>query len=510
MTVAAGSSLEKPLSVAIVAMGGQGGGVLADWIVTVAESNGWYAQSTSVPGVAQRTGATLYYIEMLPPRDGRAPVLALMPAPGDVDVVIAAELMEAGRSILRGLATPERTVLITSTHRAYAVSEKEKPGEAIGDPRAVNAAAGIAAKRVIAFDMEEVARRNGTVVSSPLLGVVAGAAVLPFPRASFEAVISSGGKGVAASLKGFAAGFALASTNELPKARIAPDKLLDTLPESLGSVALDALLARLRQLPGEAQGMALAGLKRVIDFQDVAYGATYLDRLLALHAADRLAGGAGHGFAFTVTAAKYLAGAQAYDDVIGVADLKTRSARFARIARDMDVRDGEPLYFTEFMHPRGEELVSLLPSRLGQWVSRKRGLMAWLDRLVNRGRHVETAKLWGFLQLYAVSSLRRFRRSLLRHQREMDHAENWLSLAMAQLPHNYGLARGILSARRLIKGYSDTHARGLSKYDRVLSAVPLLSKRSDAEAWMDRLISIALKDEDGAALDGALSTLKSL
>jgi indolepyruvate ferredoxin oxidoreductase beta subunit len=134
-------SRDKPLSIAILAMGGQGGGVLSDWIVAVAEANGWHAQSTSVPGVAQRTGATIYYIEMLPPKDGHAPVLALMPTPGDVDVVIAAELMEAGRSILRGLVTPDRTVLITSTHRAYAVAEKEKPGEAIADPQAVNAAA---------------------------------------------------------------------------------------------------------------------------------------------------------------------------------------------------------------------------------------------------------------------------------------------------------------------------------------------------------------------------------
>src|SRR5690606_24444417 len=58
------AGLEKPIAIAILAMGGQGGGVLCDWIVAVAERNGWHAQSTSVPGVAQRTGATLYYIEM--------------------------------------------------------------------------------------------------------------------------------------------------------------------------------------------------------------------------------------------------------------------------------------------------------------------------------------------------------------------------------------------------------------------------------------------------------------
>lgn len=503
-------SLEKPLTVAILAMGGQGGGVLADWIVAVAESNGWYAQSTSVPGVAQRTGATLYYIEMLPPRGAMAPVLALMPTPGDVDVVIASELMEAGRSILRGLATPDRTVLITSTHRAYAISEKEKPGEGIGDPRSVNAAAGIAAKRVISFDMDDVAHQNGTVVSSPILGALAGAGVLPFSRDSFEAVISVGGRGVAASLKGFGAGFDLAAANELPAARIAPEKVFEAVPQSLGHAKLDMLLPRFSALPDSVQSMALAGFKRVVDFQDVAYGSTYLDRLETLHMADVQAGGAAKAFAFTAATAKYLANAMSYDDVIGVADLKTRSSRFARIAREMQVRDNEPIYFTEFMHPRAEELVSMLPAKLGVWVSARPGLMAWLDRRINKGRNVETAKLSGFLQLYAISSLRRFRRGLLRHKREMEHVEIWLALALRHLPQNYGLARGIVSTRRLIKGYSDTHARGLSKYDRVLSAVPVLANRDDADIWMDRLISIALKDENGTALDGAILTLKSL
>ena len=500
---------DKPLSVAILAMGGQGGGVLTDWIVAVAEANGWHAQSTSVPGVAQRTGATLYYIEMLTPRDGQPPVLALMPAPGDVDVVIAAELMEAGRAILRGLTTPGRTVLIASTHRAFAVSEKEKPGEAIGDPRAVNAAAGIAARRVIAFDMDAVARRSGTVISAPILGALAGSTVLPFPCASFESVIAAGGKGVEASLKGFAEGFARAAVNELPDARIAPPKTIPTLPQSLGNAPLDGMLARLRHLPVPAQEMALAGVKRVIDFQDIAYGGEYLDRLDVLRALDDSAGGSARDFAFTVAAAKYLATAMAYDDVIGVADLKTRSARFARISEDMKAGDA-PIYLTEFMHPRAEEIAALFPLGWGRWAMARPRVMGWIDRCFNRSRKVETATIRGFLQLYAVASLRPLRRRLLRHAEEMAHMDLWLALAAQYVGTNYGLATGILSARRLVKGYSDTHARGVSKFDRVLSAAPLLAAREDAGAWMTRLISAALKDEDGKALDGALRTLREM
>ena len=150
-------STDKPLAIAVLAMGGQGGGVLADWIVSLAEAQDWMAQTTSVPGVAQRTGATIYYIEMLPEKDGHAPIFSLMPTPGDVDVVIAAELMEAGRSVLRGLVTPDKTTLIASTHRSYAVAEKQTPGNGIGNPEVVVEATDFASKRTIAFDMETLA-----------------------------------------------------------------------------------------------------------------------------------------------------------------------------------------------------------------------------------------------------------------------------------------------------------------------------------------------------------------
>ncbi|PZF78035.1 hypothetical protein DK847_06315 [Aestuariivirga litoralis] len=499
---------DKPLSIAILAMGGQGGGVLSDWIVAVAEANGWYAQSTSVPGVAQRTGATLYYIEMLPPKDGHAPVLALMPTPGDVDVVIAAELMEAGRSILRGLVTPDRTLLITSTHRAYAVAEKEKPGESIADPQAVDAASRIAARRVIAFDKDEAARESGTVISAPLFGALAGSGALPFDRASFEAVISEGGRGVKASLKGFAEGFARATANELPEARIANRKAVG-IPETLGALDLDQRLARVRALPGSAQVAALAGLKRCIDYQDHAYGDEYLARLEALTILDARNGGAAQDFAFTAAAAKHVANAMAYDDVIGVADLKIRSARFARIASEMKAGE-DPLQLTEFVHPRGEEVVSLLPAGWGRKVSASPAWMARIDRWVNRDRRIRTHSIRGFLQFSMIAGLRRWRRKLLRHDHEMRHMQVWLDLATRTLPKNYDLARAILATHRLIKGYSDTHARGLSKFDRVLSAVPQLEARTDGGAWIDRLISAALKDENGDALDGALKTVREL
>ena len=57
-------SRERPLTIAILALGGQGGGVLTGWLVETAKANGYIAQSTFVAGVAQRTGATVYCVEM--------------------------------------------------------------------------------------------------------------------------------------------------------------------------------------------------------------------------------------------------------------------------------------------------------------------------------------------------------------------------------------------------------------------------------------------------------------
>lgn len=502
---------EKPITVAILAMGGQGGGVLADWIVALAEQQGWVAQSTSVPGVAQRTGATIYYLEMIKARPGAKPVLALMPTPGDVDLVVAAELMEAGRSVLRGLVTPDRTMLIASTHRSFAVGEKEKPGDGIGNPLVVVDATEFAARKTIAFDMETLATRNGSVVSASLFGAIAASGRLPFDKAAFEATIKAGGKGVEPSLKAFNAAFERARKGENDKLSNKPAKRLDPLPKSAGHPKLDGVLERIRTgFPPEAQAMLYAGVKKLTDFQDVAYADAYLDRMAALLRSDIAAGGDGREYAFTVEAAKYLAVAMAYDDVIHVADLKIRGSRFDRVRREVGAKADQLVYTTEFMHPRMEEVCGTLPKGLGQWIEDRPAVFQWLDRRVNKGRRVRTGTLGWFLGLYLVSAFRGMRPRSLRHAREAAHWEAWLETALATLAVNYNLAVEVIACRRLVKGYSDTHSRGLSKFDRVLSSLPLLTAREDGAAWLRRLRQAALLDENGTALDGALKTVATL
>ena len=492
------------IKLAILAVGGQGGGVLTRWIEDVARANGYVAQATSVAGVSQRTGATVYYIEMAPAGAG-TPVFSLMPAAGDVDIMVAAEMMEAGRAIIRGFVTPDRTVLIASTHRALAVSEKMVPGDGIASSDEVMAAAGIAARRFIAADFEALAVQNGSVISASLFGALAASGSLPFPREAFEAAIKAGGKGIDGSLMAFAAGFDAEKNPHTEEVEQKPA----VMPRVSGPIRLmaewDRLAARASALPAVIAELALPGLRKVVDFQDVSYGAEYLSRVEMVLGNDDAA----HGHVLTREAAKYIANAMAYDDIIRVADLKTRGNRFTRIRQEMDVRDERLLRLTEFMHPRAEEIAGMLPAGLGARVEASPAWMARLDRWFNKGRRLRSDSLAAFVTLYVLGGMKGWRRRTLRHAHELAHLETWLASALSYRAANYGLAVEVIRCRRLVKGYSDTHARGLSNFDRVLMAIASIATHENAAEWARRLREAALKDEEGKALDGAIATIRS-
>lgn len=493
----------QPIKIAILAMGGEGGGVLADWIVDLGEHNGYIAQTTSVPGVAQRTGATIYYVELFPAeqarRDGGRPVLALMPLPGDVDVVLASELMEAGRAVQRGLVTPDRTTLIASTHRVYAIAEKTAMGDGRVDEAELLAHAARAAKRFVRFDMAAAAEAAGSVVSAVLFGALAGTGVLPFGRAQFEATIERGGVGVKASLKAF--GAACAQASEAPAADRAPTVTLAepaAAPAAPRDPQVAALLQRVRgEFPTDAQHLLTEGVRRLIDYQDPAYAALYLDRLAAL---SRHAEGGG---ALLRDAARHLALWMSYEDTIRVADLKTRDSRFTRVHAEVRLQTGQQLAISEFMHPRVEEICETLPAGLGRWLARPHAAHRLVARMAREGRVVTTTSLRGYLLLWGLARLRGIRRRTLRYQMENARIEQWLDRIAEAAGHNPALAAEIAQCQRLVKGYGDTHARGLANYQRLMDAVQRAGRHL-APATLRELREAALADEHGKALQAAL------
>lgn len=475
----------KRIGIAVLGLGGQGGGVLANWIVELGAQKGFVSQGTSVPGVAQRTGSTVYYIEMIP--EGAAePVLALTPVPGDVDIVIASELMETGRAILRGFVDAKHTVLIGSTHRIYAISEKSAMGDGRASGERILEAAAERAKRFIGFDMDDLAARSGSVISSVMFGALAGSGALPFAREAFEAAIRSGGKAVNANLTGFAAGFDAAQGK--PDDPVAPEAA--TLPTT---AAGRAFLARIKEeLPAAARELAIEGVRRLMDYQDARYAALYLDRLESLPREEGL----------LREAARHLALWMSYEDTIRVADLKIRASRFARVRDEAKAAPDQLLHITEYMHPRLEEICETLPAGIGRRLFASDRLTRWLHPLFKKGRHVETTSLRWFLILSLLAGFRRWRRGTLRYELEQARIANWLEAVRSADPET---ALELVMCQRLIKGYGDTFARGLSSYTRIIDHYR--SQHADADT-IRALREAALADEEGIALAVAFDGLQ--
>ncbi|MCZ2103373.1 MAG: indolepyruvate oxidoreductase subunit beta family protein [Comamonadaceae bacterium] len=492
----------RMITIAIMALGGQGGGVLEDWITTLAEDAGWTAQATSVAGVAQRTGATIYYIEMVEPTPGQTPVLAQMPIPGQVDILIAAELMEAGRAVARGLVTPNRTTVITSTHRTYAVQEKVMPGDGAADSAGVLELVRKASRRTVADDMQRLAVEHGSMISASLFGALAGCDVLPFRQLAFEQVVERGGKGAQASLATLRAAAELARTRPAPPALAARAQAMKTparpLPDKAASAALAPLLARIRSaFPPAAWDWLGEGLARVVDWQDVAYGAEYLDNVARFAGRDPQPETA----ELTIAAAHWIAVAMSYDDVIRVANLKTRADRFARIRAEVGGAAGDVFGMEEYFHPRLEEVMGMLPVKWADWLDRSPRLKAWIGPRLNKGRRIRTHTFKGHLQLHIVAGLARWRRGNRRHAEEQAHWHAWMAIAERALDAGDApLATEILRCRQLIKGYSDTHARGEGKFDRLMYAVPQLAGQPDAARKLASLLQAARLDPNGKAL----------
>ena len=65
----------------------------------------------------------------------------------------------------------------------------------------------------------------------------------------------------------------------------------------------------------------------------------------------------------------------------------------------------------------------------------------------------------------------------------------------------------IIRCQRLVKGYGDTHARGLHNFAAIMRLLPMLANRPGAATTVRTLREAALKDDEGRALGRAISDL---
>ena len=161
--------------------------------------------------------------------------------------------------------------------------------------------------------------------------------------------------------------------------------------------------------------------------------------------------------------ARHLAVRMSYEDVVRVAQAKIAPARMQRIARDeLRVKD-EPFSVHDFLKPGIEELTQLLPPAIARPIRRYAERKGWYGR-VYFGMEINTTSVSGYLRFLMLAKLRRLRPYGIRYKEEQAQIEAWLALIAKAAPRSTDLALEIAECARLIKGYGDTHARGLSNY----------------------------------------------
>jgi indolepyruvate ferredoxin oxidoreductase, beta subunit len=333
-----------------------------------------------------------------------------------------------------------------------------------------------------------------------LLGALGGSGVLPFRKEAYVAAVRHGGIAVETNLAAFEDAFQRAAASSAIAMPVAlAGAKFDAVPVRAQSPRAQPLLDRVRKLPGALQPIVLAGVRRALDYQDLAYAELYLGRIEKVIALD-----AAGDYSLAEATARGLALWMTFEDTIRVADLKTRASRFARVRSEVGAPADQLIGVTEFMKPRVAEIAGTMPAGLGRWVLESPGVQAWIERRTG-GKKIRTGTISGFLFLHLLGGMKRWRRGTLRYQEENARIEDWLARIERLAARDRALAIELARAQRLIKGYGETHERGWRNYTRILEKLDALAARSDGAAVLARLQDAALADEEGKMLTAQLA-----
>jgi indolepyruvate ferredoxin oxidoreductase beta subunit len=503
---------QQPISLLLCALGGEGGGILTDWLVETARHAGYPAQATSIPGVAQRTGATTYYLEVFPvpmaDLGGRRPVFGLNPLPGRLDALVSSELLETGRQITNGLASSAHTLVISSSARALTTGEKMVMGDGRRDATELLALVNTHSRARHVLDMAALTKQAGTVVSAVMLGAIAGSGLLPFSRRDYEAVIGDSGNSAKASLRGFALAFDAVNAQRTQAAYVEQVLGNEPAPTPQKAVLPEALR---REFPLEVHEIMALGHARVCEYQNAAYGDRYAQRLRRVLAAETLGDPRHlHGHRTTVEMARWIALWMAFDDIVLVADLKSRASRSARVRDETKAGSDDLLRVYDHFKPGAPEFAAMLPERLAQRV------LAWDRRRVAAGRapwalplKIGTHSVFGMLALRGLAACKRLRPLGSRFHTEQALIDRWVDAVVQLAAMHAPLAHEVALCGRLIKGYGSTNERGKDNLLHIIDhlALPALADPTSATQRAQAVAAArkaALSDEAGKALDQAL------
>ena len=262
----------------------------------------------------------------------------------------------------------------------------------------------------------------------------------------------------------------------------------------------------LGDFPPQVHDMLALGHARMLDYQGAPYAELYLKRLRDVQAAERAADPSGaHGFATTREMARWLALWMAFDDIVRVADLKSRASRWQRVKGEVKAGDDDLLRVYDYFKPGASEFAALLPPRLAQHVlrwDRKRvaaGKLPWALPL-----EIGTHSITGMLGLRALAAMKWLRVRGSRYANEQAMMVRWLAGVIQGSRRDWQLGHEIALCGRLIKGYGATNERGKENLLHVLDHLAHGPSASAAAQAVAAAREAALADDAGTALDATL------
>lgn len=493
------------IKILIPAVGGQGGGVLTEWVVQAFFLEDFDAQGISLPGLSQRGGSTVYYLEAhpKPETESKSIIFAQFPVPGEVDIILAQEFLELGRALELGYGS-DKTTIVTSSHRVYSTLEKMPIGSGIySDDNLRKLAAGFS-NRFIELNALELSKKHGMdelAVNAILLGALSASGALPLDKESFIRSIEMVGVAVNASLKAFEAGWEYAkngdtsAVEDTAKWRSFVKERVDNLEEK----EKEAYLARVSiiesEYPKHLREILAESIYRLIDYQDLNYADKYLSEVNSAKIIDTNTKGSN--FKLTELYAKNLALLMSYEDGIRVAELKIKSDRFKRIREEMRLKDNQVFHVVDYLKPDAEEIYGLLPNILvvpilGFTQSRMFKKIWRRKKPLTMGQTPVSNSFSGYLRLWMLTKIKFLRPVSFRYKKEYRLIKKYTEAINKYASYDYKLACLIAKSAQMVKGYGRVRRRTMDAFYRFLDNIisPLAEYEHDNRKSFDITLEI--------------------
>lgn len=509
------------IKILIPAVGGQGGGVLTEWLVQAFFKEDFDVQGISLPGLSQRGGSTVYYLEAFPKsEENKQVIFAQFPVPGEVDIIVAQEFLELGRALELGYGS-DITTIVTSTHRIYSTLEKLPIGSGIYSDENLRKLAQAFSSDLIELDALKLSKENGMdelAVNAILLGALCASAALPVKKESYTAAIEEVGVAVKPNLKAFEVGWDFITNKKFQQNKEAQEdswkKFVDERAGQLDGNNLEQYLERITEIeakyPENTKEILAESVFRLSEYQSFKYADRYLEMVGEIFEIDQGVKGGGH--KMTEHYAKNLALLMSYEDGIRVAELKIKSERFKRIKENMRLRDDQVFKVIDYLKPDAEEIYGLLPfyivspvlsftnSSLFKKIWRRKKPLAF-------GQTPTTTSFSGFARLWLLTKIKFMRPQSYRYKKEHALIKKYNESLKIYARYDYRLGCLVAKSAGVVKGYGKVRRRTMDAFYRFIDNIifPLAEFESASRKNFDITLEIgeeALKLISGESVDG--------